>query len=660
MCNLVMRLQIDTNVHIHKMEQRFIKQSKQLYRSYMQQVHLQNLLAARQTRVVSRAANKKVKVNFKQRNQEPGRTTMLQAAGQHDLHQSKIAARRRSLAANKPRKVDETLTQQAQLFNEMLSSKAVKIQMSGKYASCRFSCPCACHKQHRTTSPSILNRWVGTLIVHSTASPITGRKCDHMGCQRSQPVQFSVEYRFPAFILNQVLRMRANYMSDIGPSLQLQIYQRVPDSSPAIEFAMNGNINRLKDLFRRGVASPSDVSNTRGYSLLRWALHAKQHETCRFLLHMGSDADCRPFSPDETSPRHKANDLLLHGGHTKEAEKIYREIASETTEFVDEQNYTILHNIILGLASEDLVESLRLHPQSLEAKCGFGRTPLSWAACRGDQASVITLLTYGADPDTLDLQKCSPIHHAAGGGHTASVKLLLDASYRPKCARSDAEIISALECACRNANDLTLINTLLNAANLTTETDIDSTMSIEEGITTSLLNASRRDDVDMARLLLEYGAKIDSTVYGTHSALTIAIMHNSHRVLELLLYQWRECTFYIEMGHLLGLAAAYADAETMRIIPFTDRLQLEQSGTCNIADCQATLIARYDASEDLMLAFNHVLELLVPKANASERVPSVVARDEYDFDVEKFEDALEHPLEDSIKRRLPFRDTLML
>lgn len=51
--------------------------------------------------------------------------------------------------------------------------------------------------------------------------------------------------------------------------MQLKTLRRIPDSAEAITFAMNGNIEGLKSLFGRGLASPVDVSDTRGYSLLR-------------------------------------------------------------------------------------------------------------------------------------------------------------------------------------------------------------------------------------------------------------------------------------------------------------------------------------------------------------------------------------------------------
>lgn len=61
----------------------------------------------------------------------------------------------------------------------------------------------------------------------------------------------------------------------IWSSLYLNMLRIIPDNSQCINFVVDGDINGLKFLFDRGLASPQDISSTRGYSLLRWALYSK-------------------------------------------------------------------------------------------------------------------------------------------------------------------------------------------------------------------------------------------------------------------------------------------------------------------------------------------------------------------------------------------------
>ena len=61
--------------------------------------------------------------------------------------------------------------------------------------------------------------------------------------------------------------------------------------------------------------------------------------------------------------------------------------------FVDEQNYTILHHMVLGLQVGDLEEELKRYPDLLDVVDAMGRTPLTWAACVGDDRAVCPCYT---------------------------------------------------------------------------------------------------------------------------------------------------------------------------------------------------------------------------------------------------------------------------
>ncbi|KAF1972190.1 ankyrin, partial [Bimuria novae-zelandiae CBS 107.79] len=54
-----------------------------------------------------------------------------------------------------------------------------------------------------------------------------------------------------------------------------------------------------------------------------------------------------------------------------------------------------------------------------------GRTPLLWAAWRGDATSVNLLLKYGANIDKADLEGFTPLARASQGGHLSAVQILL-------------------------------------------------------------------------------------------------------------------------------------------------------------------------------------------------------------------------------------------
>jgi hypothetical protein len=129
---------------------------------------------------------------------------------------------------------------------------------------------CVCRRAQRSATPSFLSRILGQLFLEHAVTPRIGTKCASPTCINAQAPRLYAEYWSPlGKFWPQILRFRATYRPSLCPSLQLSTLRRIPDSAPAIGFAMSGNIRGLQDLFRRGAASPQDVSDTRGYSLIR-------------------------------------------------------------------------------------------------------------------------------------------------------------------------------------------------------------------------------------------------------------------------------------------------------------------------------------------------------------------------------------------------------
>jgi ankyrin repeat protein len=55
-----------------------------------------------------------------------------------------------------------------------------------------------------------------------------------------------------------------------------------------------------------------------------------------------------------------------------------------------------------------LEEEFVLHPENIDVVDALGRTPLVWAAARGNELSVALILGADADPNTLDtIDRCN-------------------------------------------------------------------------------------------------------------------------------------------------------------------------------------------------------------------------------------------------------------
>lgn len=525
---------------------------------------------------------------------------------------------------------------------ELKSSEDVGVRVT-QYGACRLGCSCTCHVQTKSSTPRLVDRVFGQLFVGYAGLPLVNAKCNTSSCEKNQAAHVSVEYWFPlGFVWSKIVRLQMTYQPHMGPQFELNTLRRVPDSAQCVNFALNGNIDGLKDLFKRGLASPRDVSTTRGYSVLRWAMYGKQYQTCKFLFNAGADPDYRPIAASDNSPRNKAHQFLLMGGLSNDDVEALR-CLTRGDDFIDEQNYTMLHRIILGLSMADLEEEIRLHPENVNKPDVMGRTPLAWAACRGDDRAIVTLLSHGAEVNTLDVQHSGVVGHAADRNYATCVRLLLEAGADPDIALAYGyKVGNPLNVATRNASNPLVLKTLLDFG-----ADVDS--SGIDGMT-GLIHAARRDNTSFATLLLEYGANINATSAAGQTPLTTAVAYNSHNVLRLLLDRWFEYSECPRLTgpHLLQLVALYADIETISILTDTDHLHLKYDWSYALGDFVSRLSERPDATEKLILAFDGLMGVIklgpaLPGHHGTEDLmeSGLAHSDASDSDNEVFETAME-------------------
>ena len=144
-------------------------------------------------------------------------------------------------------------------------TEGVAIQVAQYASACKPTCICSCHMQIKAPAPAFINRVLGQLFVGAAGVPLLSQKCDSQMCKSSKAPRVSVEYWFPLGVFwSQIIRLQVGYHASMGPQVSLKSLRRVPDSAQCVHYAMNGNIEGLKDLFNRGLASPWDVSSTRG------------------------------------------------------------------------------------------------------------------------------------------------------------------------------------------------------------------------------------------------------------------------------------------------------------------------------------------------------------------------------------------------------------
>ena len=290
---------------------------------------------------------------------------------------------------------------------------------------------------------------------------------------------------------------------------------------------------------------------------------------------------------------------------------------TQGSSFIDEEGYTQIHRVVLGLSMTRLEETISMHPDSINAIDARGRTPLTWAASRGDENAVSLLLDAGADPNNFDNYGDGVLTHAAENDHNVCVRLLLEANAELiPVLPAGKKLIGAVNHTTRYASKVSSLKQLLDAG-----ADVDA--STLEGWT-PLVNVARLDRVDFARLLLDYGANINATSTFGQTPLTTAITYNSHNVLRLLLDRWREfSTCPRHQGpNLLQIAALHADIKTINILTTWDHLLSRSDRICIIADFATRLHERLDVTDELITKFEELITIVGREPNTHEAIQS--------------------------------------
>jgi hypothetical protein len=173
------------------------------------------------------------------------------------------------------------------------------------------------------------------------------------------------------------------------------------------------------------------------------------------------------------------------------------------SEALEQQEFNFWHLIVLGLRQDKLDWVLKqfLTPQSdIDAADVNGRTPLLWAAWRGDLESVELLLDSHADVNRADYEGFMLLAKAAGAGHLECVRKLL--SHGASFVQADNDDLQALHHACGNPlNGLPIVIELLSKG---ADPNAPSTNC------SPLHIAANRGSVETMEQLIESGAHIDA------------------------------------------------------------------------------------------------------------------------------------------------------
>ncbi|PON27255.1 hypothetical protein TGAM01_v203636 [Trichoderma gamsii] len=189
---------------------------------------------------------------------------------------------------------------------------------------------------------------------------------------------------------------------------------------------------------------------------------------------------------------------------------------------------------------------------NINSKDKHGKTPLSWAAQKGNVAVVKTLLDTGqAEINSTDIEGQTPLSRATRKGNVAVIKTLLDTG-QVKIDSTDYGGRTPLSWAAEYGNEAT-VNILLNTGQVKVNSE-------DCGGMTPLSWAAYAGREAVVKILLKAGAEVNLKSQGNRSPLSWAAQKGQEAVVKLLLnmgaevdqkdkYNWTPLLWAAKEGH---------------------------------------------------------------------------------------------------------------
>ncbi len=189
------------------------------------------------------------------------------------------------------------------------------------------------------------------------------------------------------------------------------------------------------------------------------------------------------------------------------------------------------------MSSKLLATELDENPSAVYLTDAQGRTALDWATARAQLQDVSLLLSYGADPNTMDIAGRTTVLHAVDSHSAECLRLILEAGGHPDPKMPKGVFRSSPLTASGHGG-------LLNMVSLLLEFGANPNARNPEGFTAlhSVASAKERNAAACAFILLQFGGDPTAASKNGRTPLSVAIMHHNHAVVRLFVDHFREYT----------------------------------------------------------------------------------------------------------------------
>lgn len=304
------------------------------------------------------------------------------------------------------------------------------------------------------------------------------------------------------------------------------------------------------------------------------------------------------------------------------------------TQFLEHGKFSDLHKIIIRIRPGNIHEELQRSTADIDTVDSTGRSPLSWAAQRGEAEVVRVLLEHGADPNNNDITKMTPLHYAAQAKTPKCLPLLI--RYGATITRQTRGWTALHYASCFHGT-LAYVKPLLDHG-----ADVDERTYVGK---TALSFAILRNHLKGAAFLIGIGADLNVLDNDGQSPLGLSIKFRRFEAMKLLLDSGATHKTLSEGDDtLLHLVARFPDLKIIEYLSenILDNIDLDARNKDNLTARE--LIQMHNSDPNIALAFQKLVLRVAGKMDTTvEGTPKSDAEETWDSDstTEIFEDAVE-------------------
>jgi hypothetical protein len=297
---------------------------------------------------------------------------------------------------------------------------------------------------------------------------------------------------------------------------------------------------------------------------------------------------------------------------TKQA---YLELFPQDEGGLDERQFSRIHKCVLGIIGTKLHDELEVSTSAIDDVDNLGRTPLYWAARRGDYEAAKLLLDYGARSEVPGMRKgTEPILAAARAGDDSILGLLLQ--HGANVEATDPDGLTPLIRASSIETGASCVKLLIAAG---------ADVNRGENCNITPLHAGAQNGcLEVVKALLAAGADINALCEDGWTPLACCVFWNAHGSIEMLLDEGADTLVVTEPGEsILHLAARYGDETTLKILEGRDLGPLDVDAKTVSGETVRRILEEREESGEWMAALEDLLSSVLER-NAERIVKSKV------------------------------------